>query len=103
MLNLFKSLNLMRVLGIFFQAVPNGAHLDGAWAKGYDLLRALHSFIEHFSGAAQPTLSTADFQKVVDEQEAAAFADAPAPVPAQVPSPGPVSDVTVAPRAVIEA
>jgi hypothetical protein len=92
-MKLLLNFKVMRALGLLFHLVPNAAHLDGAWAKGYDLLKALYAFISHFTGE----------QVLADAQAQQAAAEVPPVVPAQAAPAGPVSDSTVAPRSVIEA
>jgi hypothetical protein len=57
LMKLLFNFKLMRMLGLVFHLVPNAQHLDGAWAKGYDLLKALYVFISHFKGDSAPTES----------------------------------------------
>lgn len=101
-MKLLLNFKIMRALGLLFHLVPNAAHLDGAWAKGYDLLKALYAFISHFQGDAMPTAS--QLEEMVSEAQAEAAA-APVPVPSapQVDPVGPVREDTLAPRAVIQA
>jgi hypothetical protein len=101
-MKLLLNFKVMRALGLLFHLVPNAAHLDGAWAKGYDLLKALYAFISHFTGDQEPTAAQLE-QVLADAQAQQAAAEVPPVVPAQAAPAGPVSDSTVAPRSVIEA
>ncbi|MGI4872021.1 MAG: hypothetical protein ACRYFX_12690 [Janthinobacterium lividum] len=101
-MKLLLNFKVMRALGLLFHLVPNAAHLDGAWAKGYDALKAIYAFIAHFTGDQEPT--AAQLEEVLhDVQANQAAAEAPAPVPAQADPAGPVSEDTLAPRAIIQA